>query len=186
MGTVRKIRTCEGCASLDKRKRKPCPLFDVVCEQGVYIRPRQCKRKFQKRDAKKELARLRDRVVDLFQTYIRYRDGFTCCCCGRHIDSEDPNARKLIHAGHFISRSVRQLLLHDKNVNAQCRDCNGRQNWLGVDPRYCDYMLHKYGEGVFAELAEAMSRPYEEPDWEVLEKHYRELLRKYVPNKGLF
>jgi len=187
MGTDRKIRKCDGCINLNKRKKKqPCSIYTVKYEQGLFLRPYQCKQKYQKQDNKKNIEKLKLQVIDLFQMYIRYRDNFTCCCCGKHINPDSPDSKKLLHAGHFVSRSVKQLLLNEKNVNAQCRDCNGRQNWMGIDPRYCDYMLKKYGNNIFAELSEIMSKPYIEPDWESLRKHYTLLLKSYLPKKSLF
>ena len=164
------IRTCNGCEKLNKkRKTNPCnndlpAVYDA--KSGIYKRPSSCKIKIKKIDPKKELQKIKDEVVDLFQTYIRYRDNFTCCCCGYHIDKDDKEARKLIHAGHFISRSIKQLLLDEKNVNAQCRNCNGQQDWIGIDPRYCSYMVKKYGPDVFDYLQHQKEKPWIEPSLE--------------------
>ena len=165
-----KIRTCDGCQYLNKkRKTNPCnndlpAVYDS--ENGIYKRPFSCKIKPKKLNPKKELQKIKDEAIDLFQMYIRYRDNFTCCCCGFKVDKDNPEAKKLIHAGHFISRTVKQLLLDEKNVNAQCRDCNGQQDWKGIDPRYCAYMYLKYGPGIFNYLQKKKEETWIEPDYE--------------------
>ena len=164
------IRTCNGCEYLNKkRKTNPCnkdlpAVYDA--KNGIYKRPSSCKNKPKKSDPKKELQKIKDEVVDLFQTYIRYRDNFTCCCCNYHVDKDNPEAKKLMHAGHFISRTVKQLLLDEKNVNAQCRDCNGQQDWKGVDPRYCSYLVNKYGPDIFDYFQMKKTIPWSEPTFE--------------------
>ena len=162
-----KIRTCDGCQYLNKkRKTNPCNI-DLLAvydaKSGIYKRPSNCKSKPKKENPKKQIDRLKNEIIDLFQTYIRYRDNFTCCCCGFFVDKNDPDAKKLMHAGHFISRTVKQLLLDEKNVNAQCRNCNGQQDWKGIDPRYCDYMVKKYGPEIFAYLQKKKEQEWVEP-----------------------
>ena len=108
------IRSCEGCKFLNKRKKSsPCLKdFKAVYDSksGIYRRPFSCKLKDKKVNPHKELKKIKEEAIDLFQTYIRYRDDFTCCCCGTHIDKNNPDAKKLMHAGHVISRKINQLL----------------------------------------------------------------------------
>ena len=175
-------RTCEGCQYLNKkRKTNPCnknflAVYDAT--NRIYIRPFSCKNKPKKIDLKKELKKVKEETINLFQTYIKYRDNWTCVVCGLKVDYKDSEQRKLMHAGHFISRSVKQLLLDEKNVNAQCRTCNGQQDWIGIDPRYCAYMLNKYGNDIFNYLVLKKQESWIEPD---LQK-WREL-RDYWKNK---
>lgn len=179
------IRTCNGCQYLNKkRKTNPCNL-DLLAvydaKNGIYKRPSSCKNKPKKVNLKKELQKLKDEVIDLFQTYIRYRDNFTCCCCGVVIDKTNPDFKKLIHAGHFITRTCKQLLLDEKNVNAQCRDCNGQQDWKGIDPRYCNYMVEKYGPEVFVYLQKKKEQEWVEPtleEWQELKKYWTKKLEE--------
>jgi len=179
------IRTCDGCQYLNKkRKTNPCnndlmAVYDA--KNGIYIRPSSCKKKPKKINPKKELKKLKEEIIDIFQTYIRYRDNFTCCCCKYHIDSTDPESKKLIHAGHFITRTCKQLLLNPVNVNAQCRDCNGQQDWKGVDPRYCSYLVRKYGIDVFDYLQNEKSKEWVEPtydEWLKIKEYWQGKLKE--------
>lgn len=180
------IKTCNGCQYLNKkRKTNPCNIdlpavYDA--KNCIYKRPSSCKSKPKKIDPKKELQKIKDQVIDVFQTYIRYRDNFTCCCCGKQINRRNPEAKKLMHAGHFITRSCKQLLLDEKNVNAQCRDCNGQQDWKGIDPRYCSYMVKKYGPLIFDYLQEKKEQEWIEPDME----GWKELLIYWQAKLDLF
>ena len=147
------IKTCNGCQYLNKkRKTNPCNIdlpavYDA--KNCIYKRPSSCKSKPKKIDPKKELQKIKDQVIDAFQTYIRYRDNFTCCCCGKQIDKNDPEAKKMIHAGHVISRKIKQLLLDEKNCHAQCRTCNYLQDKLGISPKYLSFLIKKYGNNIF-------------------------------------
>ena len=42
-----------------------------------------------------------------------------------------------------IGYLLKRILLDEKNVHAQCRECNGKQNWEGIDPRYTKYLISK-------------------------------------------
>lgn len=147
------IRSCEGCKFLNKRKKtNPClknlkAVYDA--KSGIYKRPSSCKNKSKKLDPKKELKKIKEEAIDLFQTYIRYRDDFTCCCCGFHIDKDDKDAKKMIHGGHFISRKISSLLLDEKNCFAQCRTCNYLQDKVSVNPKYIIFLINKFGPEIF-------------------------------------
>lgn len=167
-------RTCNGCTQLNKkRKTSPCQIgFNCVYDKNnkIFIRPNKCKNKIIKVNPAKELKKYKERAIDAFQMWIRYRDNWTCCCCGFHIDSNNKEAKKLLHAGHFISRKFETLLLDPKNVHAQCRTCNGMQDWLGINPRYIIYLFKKYGLEVFEYFSSKMSlkNKYSLDDWKQL------------------
>ena len=78
-------RTCEGCQYLNKkRKTSPCnkdflAVYDAT--NRIYIRPSSCKSKPKKVDLKKELQKVKEETINLFQTYIKYRDNWTCVVC---------------------------------------------------------------------------------------------------------
>lgn len=147
------IRSCEGCEFLNKRKKSsPCQKdFKAVYDSksGIYKRPSSCKNKSKKVNSKQQLKKIKEEAIDLFQTYIRYRDDFTCCCCGFHIDKDHKDAKKLLHAGHFISRKISSLLLDEKNCFAQCRTCNYLQDKVSVNPRYILFLIEKFGPEIF-------------------------------------
>ena len=150
---VATIRSCEGCEFLNKRKKSsPCQKdFKAVYDSksGIYKRPSSCKNKSKKVNQKQQLKKIKEEAIDLFQTYIRYRDDFTCCCCGFHIDKNHKDAKKLLHAGHFISRKISSLLLDEKNCFAQCRTCNYLQDKVSVNPRYILFLIEKFGPEIF-------------------------------------
>ena len=69
---------------------------------------------------KKTITQLKKKLWTTFSLYIRQRDKNICFTCGRIGEGSG------IHAGHFISKSVGGLALyfHEKNVHAQCYNCN--------------------------------------------------------------
>lgn len=147
------IRKCDGCEFLNKkRKTKPCDkgfksIYDT--KNGIYKRPSNCKIKQQKINPQKQLKKLKEEAIDLFQTYIRYRDNFKCVCCGFYVSAKDKDAKKLIHGGHFISRKITNLLLDEKNCFAQCRTCNYLQDKVSVNPQYIIFLIKKFGIEIF-------------------------------------
>jgi len=140
------VRFCDKCTQFDKRVKNFCKKgFEVIIgKAGFGIRPSKCKKKYKK----SKPINWKEIAVDNFQMYIRYRDNWTCVVCGKHIEPTEKNAKMYIHAGHYISRAKTSLLLDEKNVNAQCRECNGFQNWEGIDPRYTKYLINKYGADI--------------------------------------
>lgn len=140
------MRFCNGCTQLDKRLKTPCKKgFDAVIGKVSTIRPSKCKKKYKKGAEESLTKKYKNIAIDNFQTYIRYRDNWTCVVCGKKIDPDTKESKMLMHAGHYISRTKTALLLDEKNVHAQCRECNGQQNWEGIDPRYTRYLISKYG-----------------------------------------
>lgn len=148
------MRICGQCGNLDRRKNPPCKL-GYPCypseKTGEYIRPSKCKKKAVKAKLAREraLKNVKQTAIDCFQMWVRYRDNWTCVVCGKKVDPNSPGAKQEMHAGHYISRRYKSLLLDPKNVHAQCKDCNGRQNWVGMDPRYTQYMFRTYGPEIF-------------------------------------
>lgn len=148
------MRVCGQCGNFDKRKNPPCKL-GLPCvkseKTGEYIRPSKCKKKAVKATVAREraLKNAKETAIDSFQMWVRYRDNWTCVVCGKKVDPNSPGAKQEMHAGHYISRKYKSLLLDPKNCNSQCRLCNGKQNWEGVDPRYTHYMVQKYGPEIF-------------------------------------
>ncbi len=97
--------------------------------------------------------RLEREYIDIFQVWIRWRDDFVCITCGKKVDPHCSDAKKLMHAGHYINRSEPWVKYDEENVNAQCRDCNGREhNRPGYKNLYATKLIEKYGEGVLERL----------------------------------
>jgi len=81
--------------------------------EGVAV-PKQGKKKVQ------SISKLKKKLWIEFSIFIRNRDKWICYTCGRKAEGSG------LHAGHFISKSVGgiSLYFHEKNVNAQCYNCN--------------------------------------------------------------
>jgi hypothetical protein len=69
---------------------------------------------------KKTISQLKKILWKEFSIFIRNRDKYLCFTCRRKGEGSG------MHAGHFISKSVGGLALYfnEKNVNAQCYNCN--------------------------------------------------------------
>ena len=84
---------------------------------------------------------------EVFARYIKLRDCLKttgtkirgrCVSCGKPHRIED------LQAGHFITRRAKNILYDERNVNAQCENCNGR---LKSNPlHYQDAMIRMYGQ----------------------------------------
>ena len=178
------MRYCNGCGDFNKTYKTCCKRgFEPKLSEktGEYIRPSGCKVKAKKAPSAAIRAKnAKARAVDAFQMWVRYRDNWTCVVCGKHIDPNEPGAKALMHAGHYISRKYASLLLDPINVHAQCKDCNGRQNWEGMDPRYTAYMIGKYGTEVLNYLARKQHEICKRGrvEWEQLADHWEQELAK--------
>lgn len=173
------MRFCNGCSQLDKRKKTPCKKgFNATIGKTAVIRPNQCKKKYKKTKPidYKAIA------VDNFQMYIRYRDNWTCVVCGKHIDPQDPQAKQVMHGGHYISRIKTSLLLDEHNCHCQCRDCNFKQNIEGIDPRYTQYIINKYGIQILDYLNKKKNEIYK-PDWKELAEYWETKLKEIKNDK---
>ena len=178
------MRFCDRCTQFDKRAKNNCKKgFEVVIgKTGTGIRPSKCKKKYKKN---KEID-WKQIAIDNFQMYIRYRDNWTCVVCGKHIEPTEKDAKMLIHAGHYISRTKASLLLDEKNVHAQCRECNGKQNWEGVDTRYTKYLINKYG----IEILDYFNKKKNEickrsnSEWQMIANYWEATLKEIKKEKG--
>jgi hypothetical protein len=84
----------------------------------------------------------------VFSLYIRQRDAdengiIRCISCGK------PMSWRHSDAGHYYSRTFSGIKYHEKNVNAQCKQCNFRQ---GNAQGYKKGLVAKYGEDVLDHL----------------------------------
>lgn len=95
---------------------------------------------------------LDDKLWKEFSKFIRLRDADTngiiiCCTCGKRVHWKDADA------GHFISRRHKVIKYDEKNVHAQCKNCNGFKH--GNEKLYYDFMLKKYGQMTITKLEAA-------------------------------
>jgi hypothetical protein len=179
---------CGGCAKLFRGKCKMG--YEVIKGTKIkeFIRPNKCKKKYIKQAVldKKNHKRLMEKLDDTFQMYIRYRDNWTCCVCGKKVEPSSEGAKSLMHAGHYIGRVNKTLRWDELNCHAQCRDCNCTQNAQGLDVRYTLYLLNKYRNVLFdsktileylAEKKQIMSN-FSDVDLEEKIAYYSEKLEK--------
>ena len=179
------MRTCGQCGNLDKRKNPPCKV-GLPCykseKTGEYIRPNKCKKKALKAKISRKMAikNARNRAIDAFQMWVRYRDNWTCVVCGKHIDPGQEGAKQLMHAGHYISRKYKSLLMDPKNCNSQCRSCNWKQNLEGVDERYTKYVIDKYGASILDYYNKKKNeiKKISSYEWEELANYWENELKK--------
>lgn len=129
------------------------------------------------------IQKLVKKLDDVFQKWVRYRDDFTCCTCGRKFPKGETTQ---LHAGHYISRGVYATRWNVENVNAQCAGCNLRQSLADVEVihTYEVYLKAKYGNGIIDELLTLKHRPYKlnRAELENLIHYYTEKLDEYKRN----
>jgi hypothetical protein len=98
-----------------------------------------------------EKQKLIDKLDDVFQMCIRYRDNFTCITCGKKF----PRGERVdCHAGHYIGRGNYSTRWDEENVNCQCRSCNLKQsnNDAEIWHEYEKQLELKYGRGTVERL----------------------------------
>ncbi len=126
-----------------------------------------------------------------FSKYILLRDAIkqnnqyqayefvTCCTCGKIMSRFSKNS----HAGHFISKGMggsSGVYFDERNVNAQCHNCN---KWLqGNGVEYFLFMQEKYGIAIIDELRRKhhLPRPHSIDEYGIMYREkYKELKKKY-------
>lgn len=126
-----------------------------------------------------------DKLWTAFSLYIRARDANdegVCFCftCGR------PTIwNKNTDCGHGIPRQHLATKYSEKNNHAQCKVCNGFEG--GKREVYKVKMDELYGPGTW-DLLEVQSKQrsgLSSFDFQVMEKHYKELTKKLIAQKGL-
>jgi len=97
-----------------------------------------------KRKGKSKMSKLKARAWKAFSLFIRTRDRFICITCGK------TGTGSFMNAGHYISRRHSSTMFDEKNVHAQCMNCNlwGYGN-MGV---YTLKLQEMYGPKIIEEL----------------------------------
>lgn len=98
-----------------------------------------------------KLSTLKKKVWTLCSLYIRQRDadenGFvSCVTCGTS------KHWKQVDAGHCFSRKDNAILFDERNIHAQCKNCNGRRK--GLAAIHATVIAKRYGTDVLVELNE--------------------------------
>lgn len=102
--------------------------------------------------AKKTVAALKKLLWKHFTIFIKNRDKYICCTCGRHFEGG------AMGGGHYIAKAACSLehYFSEINVNAQCTNCNCRLE--GNRPAYRAFLLQKHGKEVLEDLELHYSR----------------------------
>ena len=171
-------RLCKDCLHLSQSKYQPCKLgLPAVIEGKDVVRPNICKTKPHKNQKKIDYKKLFDATADMFQTYVRYRDKWTCVSCGKVIDPAISGARWEMQAGHYISRQITNLIFDEKNCHAQCQGCNSESRLLAMNLQmYSSKLVTLYGLEVFTYFDEQYRAPihnYSEQELKEIYNLYR-------------
>lgn len=132
---------------------------------------------------KTEKQKLIEKLDDLFQMCIRYRDNFTCITCNKKYPVGE---RTNLHAGHYISRGNYSTRWEEDNCNAQCSGCNLRQSRGDAEiwHEYEKQLELKYGKGTVERLLQKkhqvikVNKAFLEDNIKI----YKEALEEYKKN----
>jgi hypothetical protein len=95
--------------------------------------------------------KLIDKLDDLVRDRLKEEYPEICVTCGRRIGWFHPiNNNHGLQVGHYISRDIKQLRWHPKNVHPQCAGCNWEHNSNPIP--YTKFMLETYGQEILDEL----------------------------------
>ena len=121
--------------------------------------------------SKRPIAKLKREAWAVFSRWIRELDKWTCYTCGKQ------GKGSFMHAGHYISRKHNSTMFDERNVHAQCMNCNlwGYGN-MGV---YTLKLQEQYGPDIIRELTEKSKKIKQ---WEVDE--LEEIIKKYENNNN--
>lgn len=132
-----------------------------------------------KRKKLPSIKKLKDKLDDVFQMYIRERDGWKCCVCGKVLLKDRTN----MHAGHFISRKEHSTRWDERNVNSQCKYHNFLQSLGDIETitKYESFLKIKYGEQIIDDLIAKSHEIYHLNRGELEDKinYYTEKLKEY-------
>ena len=129
-----------------------------------------------------------------FSLFTRIRDAdengiASCISCGKIVQVWflDGRFNNQVHAGHFYNTGghSQSLKYEEKNVNAQCYDCNMRKE--GNKQGYEKGLVKKYGPEVldFLEIKKSLRSPWSTSEYEILIKLYRGKVRQMKIDRGL-
>lgn len=113
------------------------------------------------------LSKLKREAWRVFSLWIRERDKYVCVTCGKS------GKGSFMHAGHFISRKHNATMFDERNVSAQCMNCNlwGYGN-MGV---YALKIQEKYGAEIIKELTEKSQTIHK-----FTERELEDIIKKYT------
>ncbi len=140
----------------------------------------RAERKLKNRQKAKGLQHYLKLTQTVFNKYIRERDkGLGCISCGSHAHMMGGSGLGGVwDAGHFRSvGSAPELRLEPKNVNGQCRSCNGFKG--GMPKEYAQGIVARYGQERLDWLeGHHEAKHYTIDDLEQIRKKYARLTRE--------
>lgn len=119
----------------------------------------------------------------IFSQYVRLRDAdqygmIHCISCGKRINW------KYADAGHFVSRRHLSLRFDEKNVNAQCPECNRFKS--GNLEKYKRGLIIKHGRFIvdYIENKKNEIRQFNDFEIELMCLHYKKQVKILQQNKS--
>ena len=133
------------------------------------------------------MSKLDEKLWRIFSQFIRLRDAkdfsggeyVKCCTCSHTGHWKD------FDAGHFISRRHKATKFSEKNVNAQCKGCNGHKS--GMQYKHGEFIDRKYGKDT-AEKLDIQSRnmtKWHRFEYEFLIKEYTKKVKELKKELGV-
>ena len=167
----RKTKSCKICQS----KFTPFNSLQRVCSATCAIEDaRHQKRKQNRRELRefnqKDKSYLMKKAQEVFNRFIRLRDGNTCVSCG--------NTDRQIHAGHYrpVGRN-HQLRFNEMNCHSQCSICNNHLS--GNLVAYREALIALYGEAGVQELEDNNEiKSYSAEELQDIIKKYKNKLKE--------
>lgn len=99
------------------------------------------------------LSKLKKKIDTEFSLYIRRRDNFICCTCGRQGSEKDG----IMQCGHLFSRVALSTRWEPYNAACQCKGCNMRHEYDWEPMR--QWFIKKYGEHIYEILYQEYKKP---------------------------
>jgi hypothetical protein len=117
-----------------------------------------------------------DKLDDLVRDRLKTEYPKVCVTCGKRLDWFHPHNNPLgLQVGHYISRDIKQLRWHPKNVAPQCSSCNWEHEKNPAP--YSLWIIKTYGQETLEMLNEErrLAKAYVKPlkAWQ-LEELYKE------------
>jgi 5-methylcytosine-specific restriction endonuclease McrA len=121
----------------------------------------------------KSKTKLKTELDRIFSLYIRLRDHFICCTCGK-------TGEEGMQCGHYIPRGNMNTRWDEDNCNAQCVGCNVFRK--GNMDEYALFMVKKHGDGILEEMKKRKNtiRQWTNSEIEEQIKIYKEKVNKLI------
>lgn len=104
-----------------------------------------------------------------FSLYIRTRDGWRCCRCGK----EYTPPTQALHCSHFKGRGKHSTRLDERNCNALCYGCH--QYFTSQPDEHYAWQVERKGQELVDELTQLSNKP-KKLDIKAEAKYWRERL----------